>query len=184
MQTGEWRRRRRLRPLGYALGLLALLTAPAMAKPDESTFQRRFAKLSAKKSLVVKVSLTEKDTAPSGAVPIATSRMGIHTPPLLTPEDIHLVIQQHMNDIRTCYTAQLDTEPDWSDRLILDLAIKKTGRVGEVSVAPRRVKRAIMGRCLMRKVPKWTFPKFTGETEDGITQEVVNASFPFSFTQD
>jgi hypothetical protein len=34
----------------------------------------------------------------------------------------------------------------------------------------------------MSTIPKWKFPEFTGETDEGVTQEVVNASFPFSFS--
>ena len=126
--------------------------------------------------------LPENGAGNTGLVMVAGGRMDLYTPPLITPEDIQTVVQQHMVDVRTCYKQQLAEDPEWSDRLILDLAVKKTGRVSEVAVAPRRVRRSAIGQCLMRVVPSWTFPQFTGETEDGITQEVVNASFPFSFS--
>ena len=41
--------------------------------------------------------------------------------------------------------------------------------------------RAEIGRCLMAEIPKWKFPSVTGELDEGVTQEVVSASFPFSF---
>ena len=120
--------------------------------------------------------------APTGPVLVSGGRMGIYTPPILTPGDIQAVVGEHMVDVRTCYKKQLAVDPEWSDDMILDLAVKKTGRVFEVNVAPGRVRRAVIGRCLMSAVPSWKFPEFTGETDEGITQEVVNASFPFSFS--
>ncbi|MEO1338838.1 MAG: AgmX/PglI C-terminal domain-containing protein, partial [Myxococcota bacterium] len=121
------------------------------------------------------------DAPSEGPVNVAGQRLGIYTPPVLSAEDVQLVIQRNMADIRRCYKRQLKRDPEWADRLILDLAIKRNGRVSEVGVAPRRVRRAAIGRCLMRTVPRWRFPKFTGETGDGITQEVMTASFPFAF---
>lgn len=171
------------------------LSAPAFAKPsagdDDAAFQKRLAALSKKAGATIAVKMKPSDdptvlpaTAGDGPVLVAGGRMDIFTPPLITPEDIQTVIQQNMVDVRTCYKAQLAEDPEWADRLILDLAIKKNGRISEVSVAPGRVKRAAIGKCLMGSVPKWKFPEFTGETDDGITQEVVNASFPFSFSVD
>ena len=182
-----------------ALALLGTLFVGALASPasaappkEDAAFAQRLAALS-KKHDVIRVQMKPTDDAAApvdpavaagGVVEIAGGRMDIYTPPLLSPQDISTVVQRHMTDIRTCYKAQLAEDPEWADRLILDLAIKKTGRVSEVSVAPGRVKKAKIGQCLMRSVPKWTFPKFTGETDDGISQEVVNASFPFSFSVD
>lgn len=179
--------------LRFVMPLLGtwLAASVAVAKPadEDAAFQKRLAALSAKAGQTITVSMKPTDdpavlpaTVGSGPVLVAGGRMDIYTPPLLTPQDIQTVIQQHMVDVRTCYKQQLSEDPEWADRLILDLAIKKTGRISEVSVAPRRVKRAAIGKCLMSRVPKWKFPEFTGETDDGITQEVVNASFPFSFS--
>ena len=155
----------------------------------EQAFQRRLAALKAKyKPIKVQMAPGEDPAAhstgpaPEGPVLVSGRRLGIYTPPVLSAEDVQLVVQQHMVEIRTCYKQQLRKDPEWSDHLILDLAIKRTGRVSEVGVAPRRVRRAVIGRCIMRAVPRWRFPRFTGETGDGITQEVVNASFPFSFS--
>lgn len=166
----------------------------ASAAPDDedAAFAKRLAALAKAERSPIQVKMKPTDDPEalpaaltgSGPVLVAGGRMDIYTPPLITPEDIQVVIQQNMVDVRTCYKKQLGEDPEWSDRLILDLAIKKTGRVSEVSIAPRRVRRAAIGKCLMASVPNWKFPQFTGETDDGITQEVVTASFPFSFSVD
>jgi hypothetical protein len=85
--------------------------------------------------------------------------------------------------VRKCYKQQLNDDPEWSDELILDLAIKKSGHVSEVGIEPRRVRTDVIGVCLLSAVPKWKFPEFTGETDDGMTSDVVSASFPFTLTQ-
>lgn len=167
---------------------LVALALPVFAAERDAAFEKRFAALKSKGALVVvKMKPTEDPanlpaTANEGVTLVAGSRMGIYTPPLLTPEDMLAVVNRHMVDVRKCYKKQLAADPEWGDDLIIDLAVKKNGRVAEVAIAPGRARRDPIGQCLMSSIPKWTFPEFTGETEDGITQEVVNASFPFSFS--
>lgn len=156
---------------------------------DDPEFAKRFAALVDEKKLkpvaVVMKPSDDPDILPesftAGMVLVAHGRTGIYTPPILSPDDILGVVNAEMKTIRRCYKAQLEADPEWSDELILDLSVKKTGRVSEVSISPRRVARAEIGRCLMAEIPKWKFPSFTGELDEGVTQEVVSASFPFSF---
>jgi len=165
--------------------------AKAAKKVADPEFEKRFAALKKKPGttlLAIQMKPTDNpDILPdiglgSGPVMVAGTRSGIYTPPILSADDILGVVNQQMKDVRRCYKAQLEADPEWSDDLILDLSVKKTGRVSEISIAPRRVERAEIGKCLMSSIPKWKFPTFTGELEDGVTQEVVNASFPFSFS--
>ena len=160
----------------------------AERRDDAGSFRRRLASLQQKfTTFDVRMApgddpeAVKRPPAPEGPVPISGQRLGIYTPAVLSPEDVMLVVRQHMPDIRRCYKKQLRSDPTWADQVILDLAIKRSGRVSEVGVAPRRVRRALIGRCIMRTVPRWRFPRFTGELDDGITQEVLNASFPFNF---
>ena len=119
---------------------------------------------------------------PGSYTVVSTSRSGFLPPPaMLSPEDISAVVGSKRIDIRTCYKVQLKQDGDWADNMILDIAIKKSGQVSEVDISPGRVKRDAIGKCLMRSVPKWRFPEFTGSLEDGIQQDVMNASIPFSF---
>lgn len=164
------------------------------AKADDPAFAARLAALKAQDGIsvvAIKMKPTDNpDILPdvpgmgmgAGPVLVAGRRGGIYTPPILSPDDILDVVNAEMKTIRRCYKQQLEVDPEWSDELILDLSVKKTGRVAEVSIAPRRVMRAEIGRCLMTNIPKWKFPTFTGELDDGMTQEVVSASFPFSFS--
>ena len=118
-----------------------------------------------------------------GFTVVSTTRSGFLPPPsILSPEDVSSVIGSHQVDVRSCYKKQLKKDSDWADHMILDIAIKKSGRVGEVDISPGRVKKAVIGKCLMRAVPKWRFPEFTGSLDDGIQQDVMNASVPFSFS--
>lgn len=157
-------------------------------KSEDAAFAKRLKALLNKPGLLVTVQLGKErgkaspaPVAPSGITLASKTRGGIYVPPVISPEDMMHVIHKHMPDIKRCYRKQLAQDPEWADHLILDLAIRRTGRVSEVSVAPGRVRRDVIGTCLIRTVPRWRFPEFTGETDDGITQEVVTASFPFSF---
>lgn len=157
---------------------------PKDAQAAESAFARRLKALMDKPGLLVTVHLEGPPAAPRarfGTTLISGQRRGIYTPPVLEPQNMMRVIRTHMPDLERCYAKQLNQDPKWEEHLILDLAIRRTGRVSEVSVAPGRIRRDVIGTCLIRTVPRWRFPEFTGETADGITQEVVTASFPFSF---
>jgi hypothetical protein len=161
---------------------------------EEKAFRARLAALKKDewKLIVVKMSIKDDPNviaaeptpmAAGGTVLVASNRQGLYTPETLSPGDIKDVINKHIVDVRKCYKKQLETDPEWSDELILDLAIKKSGRVSEVGIDPRRVRTDVIGVCLMSAVPKWKFPSFTGESEDGVAQDVVSASFPFTLTQ-
>jgi hypothetical protein len=156
----------------------------------EKEFKERYASLlKTQEKGPIKIEMAVKDDPneipadiQQGMVLVAHTRRGIYTPPLLSSEDILTVINEHMATIRKCYKQQLEEDPEWSDEVILDLSVKKTGRISEVTLSPSRLQRYLIGKCLLAEVPKWKFPEFTGELEDGVTQEVVNASFPFSFS--
>lgn len=177
-----------------ALGLTSALvwSDQASAKPkkdnDDPVFAARLAALKRDPSKIIVVNLKDdrpvvqaapaSGTASSAPVLVASARTGIYIPDLLTPEDIRAVVTDHLPDVRRCFKKQLDADPTWTGEVILDLAIRRTGRVSEVAVEPGRERTGVVGSCLMSVVPKWTFPEFTGEGEGGVVREVVNASFP------
>jgi hypothetical protein len=182
------------------LGAMVILASdPALAKKrpkskDDKAFAARLETLKKDKGkmVIVKMAINEDPTVlpassdpmqAQGAVLVASNRQGIYTPETLSPDDIHDVINKNIVDVRKCYKKQLQADPEWEDALILDLSIKKSGRVSEVAIEPKRVRTDVIGKCLMSAVPKWKFPSFTGESEDGVVQEVVNASFPFELSQ-
>ncbi|MFO0727687.1 MAG: AgmX/PglI C-terminal domain-containing protein [Myxococcota bacterium] len=173
------------------------LAAPPKQKPklteaekkEQAQFKKRFSVLAKEKTkIAIKMRPSDDpdilpDAAQGGMVLVANNRMGIYTPSILSSDDILSVVNSEMKTIRRCFKAQLAADPDWNDEVILDLSVKKTGRVSEVSISPHRVERNELGKCLLSEVPKWKFPAFTGELDGGVTQEVVNASFPFSFSK-
>lgn len=172
--------------------LVAVVLASSLsagANPKDKKFKARFDALSKKSVAHFKIKMAPSDdpnviavNTTSGPTLVAGDRMGIWTPPMLSPEDMSAVVSKHMVNIRTCYKKQLAADPEWADDMILDLAVKNTGRVSEVSISPGRVQRDLIGACLMSEVPKWKFPEFTGELDEGIQQDTVTASFPFSFS--
>lgn len=162
---------------------------PVKMTKEEKAFQKRLAQLKKdqpKSIFNIRLAVDDASMIPgsasANALTLVAGSRQIETPEILSTDDIADVINNNLGDIKKCFKKQLAEDPEWNDELILDLAIKKTGTVSEVSVAPRRVRRDLIGQCLMATVPKWKFPKFTGETEDGISQEVVTASFPFSLS--
>ena len=178
--------------VGLTLVVAAFRPGRAEPKPKnrqenqaaESAFAKRLEALMNKPGLHVTVHLGTRPATPrahSVMTLASKAHHGIYTPPVLATQDMMRVIRTRMPDIERCYEKQLAHDPNWEDHLILDLAIRRTGRVIEVSVDPGHVRRDVIGRCLIRTVPRWRFPEFTGETEDGIIQEIVTASFPFSF---
>ena len=172
------------------LSVLAIAVFSTVSLADKDAFKKRWDAMMAKSSKShMKISMSVNDDPAvlpgkksGGYTVVSNSRSGFLPPPaMLSPEDISSVVSGKQIDIRNCYKKQLKQNSEWADRMILDIAIKKTGRVGEVDISPGRVKRDVIGKCLMRSVPKWRFPEFTGSLEDGIQQDVMNASVPFSF---
>lgn len=165
------------------LALAVILGLPT-ARASDTDFKARFAKL-AESQPTTRVSMKPGEDPAAGAPAVenvTTSRtMPGMEPATLTGKDMQAVLTSNMFSVRSCYAKQLTADPTFADALIIDVAIRNTGRVGDVSVSPGRVKRSVLGSCLMSEVSKWRFPKFSGELEDGIVEQVVNASFPLQF---
>ena len=156
----------------------------------KAEFKQRFEKLKADGQLFV-VSMQEQTETPSpmgipepasgNSMMQVSSRRMITKPDILAPEDIQYVIQANMRDVRYCYKRQLKRKPKWKGNIILDLSIRKSGRVTRAGISPRWRRRETISRCLVRLVRRWKFPAFTGKTDEGIRQDSISASFPFSF---
>ena len=102
-------------------------------------------------------------------------------PELLAPQDLVSSVRAHLEDVQRCYIRQLRAHPSWSGRAIVDLAILRSGRVGDVSVSPASLAEQPLGRCLLRRIPRWRFPPFSGEIASGVTQGAIPTSFAFRF---
>ncbi len=163
---------------------LAFVIALPSAEASDAKFKARFAKLASSHAPTpVRMKPGEDPATNAGVQNVTTTRtMPGMEPAVLTADDMQAVLTANMFSVRRCYAKQLAADAGWADDVIIDVAVRNTGRVADVSVSPGRVKRDVLGSCLMSEVSKWRFPKFSGELEGGIVEEVVNTSFPLSFS--
>ena len=170
-------------------GVVACLCVAGVGAAEKTDFQKRWKSLVTKKNSghmnIVMTANDDPNVLPGkkagGYTVVSTTRSGFLPPIYACSRGCIRGGQLQTHRHSKVHKKQLKENAEWSDRLILDIAINKSGRVGEVDVSPGRVKRDIMGRCLIRSVAKWRFPEFTGTLDGGIQQDVMNASIPFSF---
>lgn len=177
---------------------LALLLGPTAALGSPSSdFDARFQAVATRPSLVFRIEAPRVHTSTAaiaggarprrdggrGSVYIDASFRGLTLDPPALPseDDLAASVRERLDEVRACHARQLDAEPGWHGRLLLDLAVRRSGRVGEVSVSPLAVAESPLGSCLLRRVPRWQFPIFTGETAPDLTLEAITASFAFVF---
>ena len=169
--------------------LFALAPTPAAADTEARTrkaaarFEARFAKLSAKLATYPFLIQMAPGDDPAQVAPAPGRPARAKPAPIPSPEDLAAAARRHVIAVRRCYAKQLAADPSWQGRAIVDVSVHVTGRVGELGVQPAAVRRDVVGQCLMSEVPKWSFPRFTGDVEEGVRQEVVNASFPYQFVR-
>ncbi len=161
-----------------SLATPALATAPK----KDAQFEARFQNLSKRFQGALVVGKKSRKAAKAGPTNISSGRTGIYVPEVLSSQDLRAVLVAQFPKLKKCYLAseKEDAHPK-PVKTILELSVRRNGRVSEVDVLPRRIKRSSLGRCILRLAPTWRFPQFTGEGDDGITQEAINASFPLSF---
>jgi hypothetical protein len=163
-----------------AAGLLILRALLGAEVSADDGFARRFDAL-ARAHRVFEVA----PAAPaSGMVDAAAPLTVLHTPPMLERADLEATVEAELPVLRACQSRAANTGRPFSGPAILDVVIRRSGRVAEVSVRPPRLAETRLGRCLLRRVARWRFPAFTGETEPGLTREAITASFPLRFGAD
>lgn len=91
-------------------------------------------------------------------------------------EAIRRVVREHINDLRTCYEAELNRDPNLAGKLVLQWEIKEGGRVGKVSAVNRgdTIKNKKVIKCCQNVLAEWRFP----EPPAGMVGVVV---YPFIF---
>ena len=47
-------------------------------------------------------------------------------------------------------------------KMLVKLVIQKNGRPKRISVSPSKFKSSVVGRCVVRAVKRWRFPRFSG----------------------
>lgn len=166
------------RPFKHLAALLiAAFPAVGLAAGDQA-FEARFEKLLSSRDAVEVVVAPKKK--PAG--PIPASRSLVPPPPtVLEAADVVAAVAEHEDELRSCYRKQ--AKGSFGDKLILDLAIRKTGAVAELRLAPAEAASHPVGRCILRHAARWRFPAFTGELKGDVSEEVVNRSVPVRFVQ-
>jgi hypothetical protein len=145
----------------------------------DNKFTARFSALESRYR-VLKLGDPQTTLAPSGITEATSRRTDLAAPDVLSHENVEAVFLRNVRDIANCLKKQRRTEPDFAPDLVLDIAIRRNGQVSQVAIAPKRVEKSVFGACVLRKLPYWKFPRFSGEMEGGTVVEVVNASLPVS----
>ncbi|MBI4818974.1 MAG: AgmX/PglI C-terminal domain-containing protein [Deltaproteobacteria bacterium] len=157
---------------------LALAAAPS----SDQSFEARFASLAQSPSGAIEVRPRKKTAEKSGPILVANERT-LFVPATLGAEDVAKVVSDNQADLAACYEAALEKDPELTVRIIIDFSVKKSGRVAELAISPKRENDSVLGACLLSRIPRWQFPEFTGEVSEGVTQEVLNLAIPLTFAK-
>ncbi|MBI2372581.1 MAG: AgmX/PglI C-terminal domain-containing protein [Deltaproteobacteria bacterium] len=163
--------------------VLGLLCALGAAPAADAAFDARFVLLQKSLSALETVRPRKKEerAAPKEGPVLVSNDRQLFLPESLGVEDISKIVRDNRADLAFCYESALEKEPSLEVKLIVDLSVKRNGRVAELSISPTRELQSVLGSCLMSRIPRWKFPEFSGEVSEGVTQEVVNLAVPLSF---
>lgn len=89
-------------------------------------------------------------------------------------EAIRRVIKSNERQVRACYEAALNRQPDLKGRLLLRWKIGDLGKVYEASVKESSLGSTAVANCVLRRLRTWRFP----EPPPGVEGEV---EYPFVF---
>lgn len=109
-------------------------------------------------------------------VPRAIHGEGTEIRGALAKEAIRRVIQQHLNEVRFCYTEGLRATPDLSGRVQVLFVISGSGAVQNASVVESGLHQPNVERCISEAVRRWNFPAPEGGG-------YVSVRYPFVFEQ-
>jgi TonB family protein len=90
---------------------------------------------------------------------------------------IRRVIQQHINEVKTCYEAELEKNASLAGRLMVRFTVEPDGKVSESSVQESSLKSPAAEGCIRDAVRTWIFPKPQGG-KVVVTYPFVLASAP------
>ncbi|NMB73588.1 MAG: AgmX/PglI C-terminal domain-containing protein [Myxococcales bacterium] len=92
----------------------------------------------------------------------------------LSMEVIRQVIASHRDQIRYCYSQELNRKPRLAGKISVRFTIGEGGYVSRAAIAQSTVGDAALEECLVRKIGAWKFPAPRGG--------VVIVNYPFIFT--
>lgn len=80
----------------------------------------------------------------------------------LDKEVIRRVIQQHIGEVKRCYEAELEKNPNLAGRMMVRFTIDTSGKVTESAVQESSLNNAAAEGCIRDAVRTWIFPKPQG----------------------
>jgi len=95
-------------------------------------------------------------------------------PPGIGGEALQRAIRPHLGQVRFCYERELSVSPSMHGKVVLRFVVGPGGRVLDSSVHSSTLGRPGVGRCLVRAVRTWRFPKPAGGRR-------VEVRYPFVF---
>lgn len=87
---------------------------------------------------------------------------------------IERVIRQHRREIRACYEAELQRDPDLEGRIVVSFVIDPSGGVARASIGSSTMNNGGVESCITTRVRRWRFPEPRGGG-------IVRVNYPFSF---
>jgi outer membrane biosynthesis protein TonB len=84
---------------------------------------------------------------------------------------IRRVVRAHIPEIRECYNAALQADPEARGKVVIDFTIGEEGKVTQAGVASSDMKDAAAPACMANAINGWLFPKPDGGS--------VKVSYPF-----
>lgn len=89
----------------------------------------------------------------------------------LSREQVRRTVRRHINEVRYCYSQQLQSRPDLEGRVAVRFVVAPTGAVQSTAIASDTVGSSEVASCVERAVARWTFPAAPGVT--GVTYPFV-----------
>ena len=89
----------------------------------------------------------------------------------LDKEQIRKVVREHIVEIRDCYNAALQGDPEAKGRVVIDFTIGEQGQVTQAAVGSSDMTSDAAPSCMRDVIRGWSFPKPSGGS--------VQVSYPF-----
>lgn len=93
----------------------------------------------------------------------------------LDREIIQRVIREHRREIRACYEAELQRNPNLRGRVAIEFVIAPDGSVASATVAESSMNSREVEACVTTRMRRWRFPEPRGGG-------IVRVTYPFDFT--
>ncbi|MBL8942529.1 MAG: energy transducer TonB, partial [Myxococcales bacterium] len=93
----------------------------------------------------------------------------------LDKDETRRVVHRHANEVKYCYERALVKDPTLAGKVTIAFTIDPAGLVSTASIKDDTLADASVGKCIVKAVQRWTFPKPVGGG-------MVVAKYPFIFS--